>query len=170
MDDELRYEIVIPRGLSLLVHQDPNAEVIGLDRCRPSAAAGQHHPSVVQRDGRHRLRLLGLAAWTGFAWWRRRDLPRTRWFLRAVAVSGVAAVVALEAGWIATEVGRQPWIVYQVYCTVRCGQHRARPAVRILRRAAVYAALTGMTAYVLRRLAGQHQALAPQEDRAVGAG
>ena len=44
--------------------------------------------------------------------WRGRDLLERRWFLRFVAVSGVLAVVAMEAGWIATEVGRQPWIVY----------------------------------------------------------
>src|SRR6202008_996312 len=39
------------------------------------------------------------------------------WFLRATAVSGVAAIVALECGWIVTEVGRQPWIVYNVMRT-----------------------------------------------------
>jgi cytochrome d ubiquinol oxidase subunit I len=55
--------------------------------------------------------LLGLAAWLAFVWWRRRDIPRTPWFLRAVAVSGVGAIAALWAGWIVTEVGRQPWIV-----------------------------------------------------------
>ena len=44
-------------------------------------------------------------------WWRRRDIPQTPWFLRAVAVSGVGAIVALWCGWIVTEVGRQPWIV-----------------------------------------------------------
>ena len=42
---------------------------------------------------------------------------RSRWFLRATALSGVAAVVALECGWIVTEVGRQPWIVYNVMRT-----------------------------------------------------
>jgi cytochrome d ubiquinol oxidase subunit I len=57
--------------------------------------------------------LMGLAAWLAFVWWRRRDIPETKWFLRAVAVSGIGAVIALESGWIVTEVGRQPWIVYQ---------------------------------------------------------
>jgi cytochrome bd ubiquinol oxidase subunit I len=52
-----------------------------------------------------------LAVWFAIVWWRKRDLPGTLWFLRAVAISGVAAVVALESGWIVTEVGRQPWIV-----------------------------------------------------------
>ena len=61
--------------------------------------------------------LIALGAWFGFVWWRRRDIPQTKWFLRACAVSGVAAVVALECGWIVTEVGRQPWIVYNVMRT-----------------------------------------------------
>ena len=40
-------------------------------------------------------------------------MPRSRWFLRAAAASGVLAVVTLEAGWTVSEVGRQPWIVYE---------------------------------------------------------
>jgi cytochrome d ubiquinol oxidase subunit I len=52
-----------------------------------------------------------LSAWFGLYWLFRRDLPKTRWFLRAASVSGVAAVAAMEAGWVVTEVGRQPWIV-----------------------------------------------------------
>jgi cytochrome bd ubiquinol oxidase subunit I len=55
--------------------------------------------------------LLALGAWVAWAWWKRRDIPRTPWFLRIVAVSGAASVLALWAGWIVTEVGRQPWIV-----------------------------------------------------------
>src|SRR5437764_2455341 len=61
--------------------------------------------------------LILLALWLGIGWWRKRDFPQSRWFLRATAVSGVAAVVALECGWIVTEVGRQPWIVYNVMRT-----------------------------------------------------
>jgi cytochrome d ubiquinol oxidase subunit I len=61
--------------------------------------------------------LIGLGAWFGFVWWRRRDIPKTKWFLRACALSGVAAIVALECGWIVTEVGRQPWIVNGVMRT-----------------------------------------------------
>ena len=61
--------------------------------------------------------LIALGAWFGFVWWRRRDIPKTPWFLRAVAISGVAAIVAMECGWIVTEVGRQPWIVQGVMRT-----------------------------------------------------
>ncbi len=56
--------------------------------------------------------LLALGVWLAIVWWRRRDMPKTPWFLRAVAISGAAAIVALWAGWIVTEVGRQPWIVW----------------------------------------------------------
>ena len=55
--------------------------------------------------------MLGLAVWFAAAWRRGRDLPATPWFLRAAAVAGIAAVLALECGWMVTEIGRQPWIV-----------------------------------------------------------
>jgi cytochrome d ubiquinol oxidase subunit I len=61
--------------------------------------------------------LIALGLWFGFVWWRKRDLPKTPWFLRATAISGVLAIVALECGWIVTEVGRQPWVVYNVMRT-----------------------------------------------------
>ena len=40
-------------------------------------------------------------------------MPRSRWFLRAAAATGVLSVITLEAGWTVSEVGRQPWIVYE---------------------------------------------------------
>ena len=57
--------------------------------------------------------LLGLSSWYALAWVRRRDIPRARWFYRCAAVAGVLSIVALEAGWVTAEVGRQPWIVYE---------------------------------------------------------
>jgi cytochrome d ubiquinol oxidase subunit I len=54
-----------------------------------------------------------LTLWWWAAWIFRRDMPRSRWFLRAAAACGVLGVVAMEAGWTVSEVGRQPWIVYE---------------------------------------------------------
>ena len=54
---------------------------------------------------------IALGAWLAFVWWRKRDIPKTVWFLRIISICGVAAVLALWCGWIVTEVGRQPWIV-----------------------------------------------------------
>jgi cytochrome d ubiquinol oxidase subunit I len=53
-----------------------------------------------------------LSAWFGIYWIRRRELPTSRWFLRIAASCGVLSVITMEAGWVTTEVGRQPWIVY----------------------------------------------------------
>ena len=50
---------------------------------------------------------------TGLSWIFRRDMPKSRWFLRIAAAAGVLAVITMEAGWVVSEVGRQPWIVYK---------------------------------------------------------
>jgi len=55
--------------------------------------------------------LLLLALWYGAAWLFRRDMPRARLFLWLASAAGVLSIVAMEAGWVVTEVGRQPWIV-----------------------------------------------------------
>ncbi len=67
-----------------------------------------------------------LTLWYWASWIFRRDLPRSRWFLRGAALAGVASVVTLEAGWALSEVGRQPWIVYgqMKVDRRRHGQHR----------------------------------------------
>ena len=80
-------------------------------------------------------------------------------------LSGVAAVVALEAGWVATEVGRQPWIVYEIQLTRDAVSTAAGLRFGFYLVLAVYLVLTVMTVYVLRRLAGAppETALAPQE-------
>jgi cytochrome bd ubiquinol oxidase subunit I len=53
-----------------------------------------------------------LSLWYWLSWIFRRDMPKSRWFLRIASGAGVAAVLAMEAGWVVSEVGRQPWIVY----------------------------------------------------------
>jgi cytochrome d ubiquinol oxidase subunit I len=115
--------------------------------------------------------LLALGLWVAVAWRRRRELPRSRLFLWAGALSGAAAVVALEAGWITTEVGRQPWIVYRVQRTAEAVN--PAPGLRwgFLAVLLVYLVLTVASVYVLRRLAGRAPdesgigvPAAPQED------
>jgi cytochrome d ubiquinol oxidase subunit I len=170
LDDELRYSIDIPRGLSLLVTHDPNGEVIGLDSVPPEDRPPVNvvHLSYNAMVGVG-FGLLALAAWFALIWWRRRDIPRTPWFLRAVAVSGVAAVLAMETGWIATEVGRQPWIVYEIQRTSEAVSTAPGLRYGFYAVLVVYAILTVLTVYVLRRLAGHHEALAPQEPEPMAA-
>jgi cytochrome d ubiquinol oxidase subunit I len=96
--------------------------------------------------------LVALGAWAAWAWWRRRELPRSRWFLRAGAASGVAAVVALESGWVVTEVGRQPWIVYGIMRTTEAVNPAPGLIWGFLLVLVVYTVLTVATVYVLRRM------------------
>jgi len=111
--------IGIPGFDSFLVGFSTDTEVIGLDTVppedRPPANTMLHWAFDTMVGIGSAMIALGL--WLGVVWWRRRDIPQTSWFLRAVAVSGVAAIVALECGWIVTEVGRQPWVVYEVMRT-----------------------------------------------------
>jgi cytochrome d ubiquinol oxidase subunit I len=111
--------IGIPGFDSFLVGWSTSTQVIGLDSVapddRPPANTMLHWAFDTMVGICSVLILLG--AWLGASWWRKRDFPQTRWFLRATAVSGIASIVALECGWIVTEVGRQPWIVYKVMRT-----------------------------------------------------
>jgi hypothetical protein len=105
----------IPDGLSLLLHLSPAGQVTGLS----SVPAADQPPVAIVHLAFDTMvgigfALLALGGWLAWSWWRRRAVPGSRWFLRGVAASGVAAVTATEAGWITTEVGRQPWIVYGV--------------------------------------------------------
>ena len=105
--------IGIPGLDSFLVGWSTSTQVTGLDSVPPDErppANTMLHWCFDTMVGICTL-LIGLGAWFGFVWWRRRDIPKTKWFLRACALSGVSAIVALECGWIITEVGRQPWIV-----------------------------------------------------------
>jgi cytochrome d ubiquinol oxidase subunit I len=105
--------IPIPDMASILTGFHADTRIVGLDTVPPSdrpPATIVHWAFDVMLAAASALALLSV--WFLFAWWRRRDLPRSRWFLRACACAGVVAMLALEAGWVMTEVGRQPWVVY----------------------------------------------------------
>jgi cytochrome d ubiquinol oxidase subunit I len=106
----------IPSFDSILVGFNPHTKVIGWDSVPVSQRPPLDtliHLSFDLMVGIGFL-LFMLAAWQGWWWWFRRRVLLTPWFLVPAALSGVAAVAAMEAGWIVTEVGRQPWIVYHV--------------------------------------------------------
>jgi cytochrome d ubiquinol oxidase subunit I len=102
----------IPGGLSFLAFGDLDAPVAGLDAFPRGdwPPVGQTHLAFdVMVGAGSLLALLALVA--AVLAWRRRGLPDARWFLWALALSGPLGFVALEAGWLVTEWGRQPWIV-----------------------------------------------------------
>jgi cytochrome d ubiquinol oxidase subunit I len=106
--------------------------------------------------------LIVLGIWFGFIWVRRRDIPKTPWFLRAVAVSGIAAVVALESGWIVTEVGRQPWIVYNVLRTSDAVTHASGVWVTFILILLLYVVL-GVALFITLRTMSRRWREAPDE-------
>jgi cytochrome bd ubiquinol oxidase subunit I len=112
-DGDVVGDIALPGVDSLLAGFSTDTEVKGLDsvpdRDQPPAPT-LIHLSFDAMVGIGTA-LAALAAWFAITWRRKRDLPATPWFLRLASVAGIAAVMALEFGWIVTEVGRQPFIV-----------------------------------------------------------
>jgi cytochrome bd ubiquinol oxidase subunit I len=151
---EVRYGIAVPRLLSLLAFHDPNATVEGLDRVPPE----DRPPVNVVRVAFFTMVGIGtlMAAFGALllvVWWRRRALPTGRWFLRVVAAFGPLSVVALIAGWVTTEVGRQPWVVYGFMRTEDAVTGAGGIPLGYAALVVIYAALAAATVWLLRRLA-----------------
>lgn len=118
IDGEVRYSIDIPKIGSLIARNSFDKPVPGLDTIPPDdrPPVNLTHLAFQSMVGIGTLLALSVVVFWLFRW-RRRDLLESRWFLRFAVLSGPLAIVALEAGWIATEVGRQPWVVWQVLRT-----------------------------------------------------
>jgi cytochrome d ubiquinol oxidase subunit I len=159
--------VKIPGLDSFLVGWSTDTEVTGLNTVppedRPPANTLLHWAFDVMVGICTALIALGL--WLGISWWRRRDIPRTPWFLRAVAVSGVAAVLALECGWIVTEVGRQPWIVYEVMRTEQAVTGASGVSFTLAAVVLLYTVLGTATVVVLRAMSRRwREADVPEEE------
>jgi cytochrome d ubiquinol oxidase subunit I len=154
--------IRVPDVASLLSGYSVNTRIRGLRSVAP-----RNRPTYAQATVVHLAwdvmvgvgsALALLAVWFGITWWRRRALPRTPWFLRAAAVAGVASVVALEAGWVVTEVGRQPWIVHGFMRVPQGATTNSGVWVTFLVVLAVYSAVAVVTVLVLRSMARRWRA------------
>jgi cytochrome bd ubiquinol oxidase subunit I len=167
VDGEVYGGVSIPNLLSLLAFHDPDARVEGLNEVpaedRPPVAWVRNAFQLMVGVGIS-LALLGL--WFLWARWRRAALPRTPWFYRLVVVAGPASVVALIAGWIVTEVGRQPWIVYELMRVEEAVTGAEGIPVGYATLVIVYIGLAAVALYMLRRLARRP----PQAEVQAGAG
>ena len=112
------YGIKIPYALSFLAHGDFQSEVIGLEEFPraewPNSLLVHLSFDIMVGAG---MAMLGLAVWAGWLWWRRRRLPDNIWLLRGLVAAGPLGFIAIETGWMVTELGRQPWIIYGVMRT-----------------------------------------------------
>jgi cytochrome d ubiquinol oxidase subunit I len=146
--------IAIPDLLSLLAYHNPHATVQGLDTVPPD----DRPPVNWVRFSFQAMVFIGtglafLAMW--YLWVRivRRRLPGTRWFYRCLVAAAPLSLVALIAGWITTEVGRQPWIVYGVMRTEDAVTGASGLPVGLGTVTAVYLLLAALVVWLLRRLA-----------------
>jgi cytochrome d ubiquinol oxidase subunit I len=150
----VEYGIKIPHLLSLLSMHSWNGEVEGL----AAVPAADRPPVNVVRIAFQTMVGIGtLLALIGVVFLavciRRKRLPESVWFYCAVALAGPLSVVALISGWIVTEVGRQPWVVYRTMTTAAAvtGAHGIPVGYGAL--AASYVVIAIGLAWVLRRLA-----------------
>src|SRR3954470_16533979 len=157
--------IGIPGFDSFLVGWSTSTKVTGLDTVPPDdrpPANTMLHWAFDSMVGICTM-MIALGLWFGFVWWRRRDIPQTKWFLRAVAVSGLAAVAALECGWIVTEVGPHPWIVNNVLRTKDAATAASGVWVTFAAILVLYAVLGTVLVVVLRAMARRWRAFGDED-------
>jgi len=112
------YAIKIPYMLSILAYGDPNATVKGLEEYPKDL-----HPNITIVHFSFQIMvgigvfMMFISLWGTISFWRNRKLPDGKWFLRALVFASPLGMLAIEAGWFVTEVGRQPWIIYEVMKT-----------------------------------------------------
>jgi len=147
--------IAIPDLLSLLAYHDPNATVRGLDSVPPDERPGAINVIRFAFQAMVGIGTLLAAVGVVVLWvrWRRKRLPLSRWFYRVLVVCGPLSVVALLCGWVVTEVGRQPWVVYDVMRTEQAVTSADGIPVGYATLALVYLGLAGAVWWILRRLA-----------------
>lgn len=112
------YGIKIPGLLSFMAHGDFSKEVIGLDQIKP-----ENHPPVAITHYAFQVMVgLGMAMMAisflyFLALWKKKKWLQSDWLLKLFVAATPLGFIAVEAGWTVTEVGRQPWIIYNVMRT-----------------------------------------------------
>jgi cytochrome d ubiquinol oxidase subunit I len=105
-----------------------------------------------------------LSVWYGLYWAIRRRAPESKLFLYPAAAAGVASVVALEAGWVVTEVGRQPWIVVNYLKVADAATTNGGVWITFLAICVLYVAVGTTLILVLRRMSRRAMALPDEPD------
>lgn len=153
VDGEVVAGLEIPGLASLLGTRDLEGELPGLDQIPPDELPPVNivHVSfqVMVAIG---TGLLVLSLWFALTWWRKKRLPEGVWFWRFAAFAGLAAVVAMEAGWITTEVGRQPWIIWQTVRTADAVTAADGILFSFIAITVVYLGLSAAALFTLRRM------------------
>jgi cytochrome d ubiquinol oxidase subunit I len=147
-----RYALTIPYGLSLLSTHDPNGKVIGLEQFPrndwPNVRLVHWAFDLMVGSGTA-LFILSIAV--GWFAWKQRGVPDGKWLLRALIAAGPLGFLAIETGWVVTELGRQPWIIYGVMRTKEAVTPMSKIAIPFLLFTLLYVFLSIVVFYLLRR-------------------
>jgi cytochrome bd ubiquinol oxidase subunit I len=159
---QTRYAIEIPAALSFLAENDFDAEVKGLD-----AFPRDEWPNVVVTHVAFQIMvgagmlMVAVALWYWWVRWRHRALgfeaPLPRGLLLAFIACAPLGYVALQAGWVVTEVGRQPWVVYGIMRTADGVTPIQNVWGSLVLFSALYLALLVLLVFFLRRLAADQE-------------
>jgi cytochrome d ubiquinol oxidase subunit I len=152
-----RYAIELPYGLSFLAYGDPNAEVAGLN----DFPADQHPPVAIVHFSFQIMVACGMAmmlltVWGAWRWVKSRNNKSknwfdSKWFLRALVIAAPLGFIATETGWVVTEVGRQPWVIYNVMRTADAVTPMPHLIIPFLTFTFLYIFLAVITAWLLLR-------------------
>jgi cytochrome bd ubiquinol oxidase subunit I len=147
-----RFAVTVPRGLSLLVAHDPDARVEGLDKFPKDQWPNVRivHWSFDIMVGAGTI-LLALIFWVGCLCVKHRRPPENKWALRGLVAAGPLGFLALEAGWVVTETGRQPWIIYGFMRTRDAVTPMPGLLIPFITFGAVYIFLAVIVVFLLRR-------------------
>jgi cytochrome d ubiquinol oxidase subunit I len=95
--------------------------------------------------------MLALAVWSAWIWLKCRRLPDHPWLWRALVAAGPLGFVAIEAGWVVTEVGRQPWVIYGVMRTADAVTPMSWIVAPFIVFTGIYVFLAVIVVFLLRR-------------------
>jgi cytochrome d ubiquinol oxidase subunit I len=168
-----RYAIQIPYGLSILAYNDPNATVKGLNDFpateRPPVAIVHLSFQIMVACG---IAMMAIAAWAAWLYWKARRKKsnawlESRWFLRALVLAAPLGFIAVETGWVVTEVGRQPWIIYGVMKTAEAVTPVPGLIVPFITFTLLYIFLAAITVWLLLRQVAASPQIFTHEGREV---
>jgi len=118
-DQTIKYAIKIPGVLSFLAHGDMHAPVTGLNDIPrdewPPVAITHYAFQIMIGLG---MLMMGLACIYFIALWKKKNWLQKKWLWKLFVIATPMGYIALEAGWVVTEVGRQPWIIYGIMRTI----------------------------------------------------
>src|SRR5690625_3556277 len=151
----VKYGIRVPKLLSFLLHNDPNAEVIGLDQFDRSD--WPHVPitrTAFQLMVASGFAMIILGAWFWLVYRRKQaGLMHNKWLMRAVLIGSPLGFLGLQTGWIVTEAGRQPWVVYNFMRTADAVTDSDGVLATLIGYTVLYLLLTAALVWLLMRMA-----------------